>query len=158
MAPPDVNVPPTRVLRGQAAFAFVLDVAVAVIDVPSWSDADVVAYLEEITTLGQRVPSRASISDFRGAMFGPHQRRIVVDWLAKEGLGAQTRACLLTSSALVRGAVTAYAWMSGTEGAAFDPKERERACAWVANGMRGSPAAVRHALEDCYRLVGHPLP
>lgn len=153
-ARPVVNLPPTRVLDGKAAFAYVNDVAVAVIDVPAWTDAEVVRYLEEITTLGQRVPSRASISEFRGAMFGPRERRVVVDWLAKEGLGEQTRACLLTSSTLVRGAVTAYAWMTGTEGNAFDPKDRERACAWVTVGTRADAASVRKALEDCYRLLG----
>lgn len=147
-------VPPTAVLRGLAGFAFVDDVAIAVTRVPEWTDADVIAYLEEITRLGRRVPSRASITDFQGAMLNAHQRKLTVDWLAREKVGSQSRTCLLTGSMMLRGAVTAYAWMTGAEGSAFDPTDRAKACAWTVRGLAAKADEVQRALEGCYRVVG----
>jgi hypothetical protein len=150
-------VPATRVLRGHAAFAFIKDVSVNVTNAPQWSDADIETYLAEVTALAQRVPARASVTDFRGAMFGAHERRVVVDWLAREQIVPAKRTCLLASSTLLRGTVTAYAWMTGTDGAAFDPREKWRACTWVTEGGVASPGEVNAALEQCYRLLGIAL-
>jgi hypothetical protein len=141
-----------------ASFAYIKDVSVAVTNVPRWTDADIEAYLDEITTLGSRVPARASLTEFRGAMFSAHERRVVVDWLAKNQIAAGSRTCLLTGSALFRGAITAYAWMTGTEGAAFDPSDKKRACAWVAEGSQASKEEVLVALDRCYLLLGFEPP
>ena len=153
-----VHVPPTLVLRGLAAFAYVDDVSVSVTNHPKWTDEDVISYLDEITALGRRVSATAAIADFRAAMFGPRERRVLMDWMARENISSQQRTCLLADSILLRGAVTAYAWMSGTEGGAFDPKEGYKACDWTTKTTRASAADVYHALMGCYRLLELEIP
>jgi len=113
-----------------------------------WTDDDVIAYLEEITALGQRVSAAATITHFPGAMMGPRERRVLVDWLEREGISAQQRTCLLADSVLLRGAVTAYAWMTGTEGRAFDPADRRRACEWTCASTRATANEVERALAE----------
>ena len=149
-----IHVPPQKVLHGKCAFAYIDDVSVSVTNNPEWTDEEVVAYLDEITELGQHVSASAAISDFRGAMFGARERRVLVDWMEREKISAQQRTCLITDSALLRGAVTAYAWMTGTEGRAFSRADKTRACAWTTETTRATAAEVEAALVECYALLG----
>ncbi len=153
----DARVPPQLVFGDRSAFAYVGDVAVAVLDVPRWTPARAVAYVEEVTELSGRMPSAAALTDFRGAMFGPRERRAIANWLAARGLGAQSRTCLMADSLFVRGAATAYAWMNGSEGRAFARREASAACAWTAEGRHASPQEVERAYHACSRLLGFVL-
>ena len=152
------NVRPIALLAGRLAYAYVHDVSITVFTMPKWVDADVYRMLEETTHLGENITATATISHFYGEIFGAHQRKLIVDWLAARKLASSPRNALVTDSQVMRGALTAYAWLTQAETKAFEPSDRVALCAWVTRGLRASPTEVRSALEECYRLVGKQPP
>jgi len=144
---------PRLILDGRAAYAFVDDVSVVVSDVPRWTDPDVDRYLSEMTALAGRVTAKAALMHFRGDTFGARHRGQIVQWLEREGLTADTRACILSDSAVMRGAMTAYAWITRAETAAFDPHELSAACAWTTRDASASSDAVARAYQECRSLL-----
>lgn len=151
------NLPPTLVLHGRASFAYVTDVSVAVIDVPTWTDALIDEYLVELTTLGERAVARASLTRFLGEVPGAAHRRRIADWLEREGLTGSLRSCVLTDSALMRGAMTAYGWLTNTEVRAFLPRELDTACRFLCEGCVATPEQVRRAVLGCHAKLGIAL-
>ena len=150
-------VAPQLILGGRASFAYVDDVGIAITNVKTWTDADVERYLREMTTLAGRVTAKATILRFFGDVFGAHHRRLIVDWLKKEGLSEEGRACVLTDSAMLRGAMTAYAWLTRSESAAYAPSDLRAACQWATRGLRARPEAVEKACLECHHLLGQAV-
>lgn len=151
-------VTPRALLEGRVAYAYVVDVAITIFDVPKWTDADVVRVMEETTRFSDRVVAKGSISQFYGEIFGSAHRKLILEWLAAHDMTSQARNALLTDSQLMRGALTAYAWLTQNETKAFEPRERDAICAWVTRGFEAQPGAVKTALEGCYRVLGKPMP
>ena len=144
---------PVSLLEGRLVFAYVADVSITLFLSPRWSDEDIRRLLDETTTLGHDETARATVSRFYGEIFGAHQRKVIVDWLAGRGLSPSPRNALLTDSQLMRGALTAYAWLTQAENRAFEPKETRAICDWVTRGLVAKPDEVADALEGCYRLA-----
>lgn len=151
------HVAPRKVLDGRVAYAYVADVSVTLFDVPSWSDANVIRLMEETTRLGEGVTAVGALSQFYGAMFNSHQRKLVVSWLEGKGMIPSSRNALLTDSAMMRGALTAFAWITRSETKAFEPGEGAQAAAWITRGLVAKPAEVESALTRCRELLGQPV-
>lgn len=152
---PHVN--PTRVLDGRAAFAMVADVSVAVIRVPEWTDAVIDRYLTDLSALAGRTVSKGTITRFLAAVPGSAERRRIAEWLEREGLGGQARVVMLTDSALMRGALTAYSWLVSTETRAFAPADLRPATEWLCRGLDARPDEVERAALGCHALMGVAL-
>lgn len=153
-APPMPHVPPVKLLDGRAAFAYVDDVRILILDSPAWSDADMYAMLSETTRLAKRVDSPATMSAVYGAMFDSRQRKLIVEWLEKEKVVSSARNAMISESALTRGALTAYAWLTRIETKAFGTGEVMAACEWVARGLVAKPTELAAAFAECDALLG----
>lgn len=147
------TIAPRRITQDKVAFAFLDEVSVSVSNVAHWSDELVVQLLVEMTTLADRAVATASLIDFRGEVLGPRQRKITVEWLERERLSGTARTCIITESPLVRGAMTAYAWLTRTDAAAFSRAEALAACQWSAKGASVDPKRLLAAYQECTALV-----
>lgn len=150
------KVPPTAILSGRVALAYVDDVAIMVANVEKWADTDVIKLLEESARLGNRISAPAAITHFLGETLGgsASQRKMIVDWMEKNGIEPTPRTITLTDSALMRAALTAYSWLTKTEIKAFAPTDLENACHWLTQGLDTDPSQVKTAVTGCYKLIG----
>ena len=82
------KIPPTKIMQGRVALAYVDDVAIMITDVAKWSDADVIQLLEESARLGKRVTAPGAITHFLGETLGgaASQRKMIVDWMEKNNI------------------------------------------------------------------------
>lgn len=149
------SVPPTAVMGGKVALAYIDDVAIMVTNVDKWSDADVIKILEESSRLGNRTTSPAAVTHFFGETLGgaASQRKLIVDWMEQNGIEPTPRTITLTDSALMRAALTAYSWLTKTEIRAFAPRDLSTACAWLTRDLDTDPSAVQAYVEGCYKLI-----
>lgn len=148
--------PPTSVLNGRAALAYVDDVALMVTNVDKWTDSDVISILEASAKLGSKITAPGAITHFFGETMGAaaSQRKLIVDWMEKNDIQPTPRTITLTDSTLMRAALTAYSWLTKTEVKAFKSSELEQACAWICKGLLADPAKVRDAMLGCYKIIG----
>ena len=149
------RIPPTAVLGGRVALAYVDDVAIMITRVEKWTDADVIALLEESARLGGRITAPAAITHFLGETLGgaASQRKMIVEWMEKNQIEPTPRTLTLTDSALMRAALLAYSWLTKTEMKAFAPGELEPAVNWLVRGLDTQAADVRAAVDGCYQLL-----
>lgn len=149
------KIPPTTILGGRGALAYVDDVAIMVTDVEKWTDADVIELLEESAKLGQRISAPGAITHFLGETLGgaASQRKMIVDWMEKNNIEPTPRTITLTDSALMRAALTAYSWITKTEMKAFASKDLLPACTWLTRDLDTQADDVRVAVEGCYKLL-----
>lgn len=151
-------IPPTSVLDGRAALAYVDDVAVMVTAVQKWKDEDVIALLETSATLGNRITAPGAITYFIGETLGTaaSQRKLIVDWMAHNQIEPSPRTITITDSALIRAALTAYSWLTKTEAKAFKTTELDTACAWLCRDLHADPDKVATALHGCRKAIKTP--
>jgi hypothetical protein len=149
------RIPPTAILGGRGALAYVDDVAIMVTNVEKWTDADVIKLLEESARLGNRISAPAAVTHFLGETLGgaASQRKMIVEWMEKNNIDPTPRTITLTDSALMRAALTAYSWITKTEMKAFAPKELAGACDWATRDLDTQADDVRVAVEGCYKLL-----
>jgi hypothetical protein len=149
------RIPPTTVVNGKVALAYVDDVAIMITNVDKWSDADVIQLLEESASLGKRITAPAAITHFLGETLGgaASQRKMIVEWMKNNNIDPSPRTITLTDSALMRAALTAYSWITKTEIKAFASKDLTAACTWLTRDMDTRPDDVRVAVEGCYKLL-----
>lgn len=152
------HVSPRSILEGRVAYAYVEDVAITLFDVPIWTDADVIRVMEETTSASKKIAARGSVSQFFGEIFGAAHRKLILEWLSQNGMTSQARNALLTDSHVMRGALTAYGWLTRNETKPFDPRDVDAVCTWITGGLGARPIDVRVALEGCYRAIGRPIP
>lgn len=152
------NVTPTALLNGRVGFAIVNGVGIMIMNVDKWSDADVIQLMQDSSRLGNRTTAPSNISHFYGDIFSASQRKLIVDWLAHEGIAPSPRSATLTDSRIMRAALVAYSWLTKTEAKAFLPEDRHGVAEWAANGLMAQPAAIKTAMETCYRLIGKTPP
>lgn len=143
-----------RLLAGEGiTYAILTDVTVSILDVPRWTDDTILRFLEETLKLGKGVVHPAQLTWVRGASFDAHQRKLAHRWLQEKGVGTSPRNALISDSALTRGALTAFAWLTHMETKAFSPSERPEAAAWVTLGLRTTARDVERALDESERLL-----
>jgi hypothetical protein len=148
-------IPPTAVLDGRAALAYVDDVALMVANVSKWSESDVLELLETSARLGNRITSPGAITHFLGETLGAaaSQRKMIVDWMDKNNIEPTPRTITLTDSTFMRAALTAYSWLTKTEAKAFKSNELDIACSWLCKGLVAEPDKVQEAMQGCYKLL-----
>lgn len=158
--PPSMQryIPPTLVLDGRAALAYVDDVTVMVTAVQKWKDDDVIALLEASAALGNRTTAPGAITYFIGETLGAaaSQRKLIVDWMAQNQIEPSSRTITITDSALMRAALTAYSWLTKTEAKAFKTTELDTACAWLCRDLHADPNKVATALQGCRKAIKTP--
>jgi len=154
MAPFKKHVAPTPMLDNQAAFAYINGIAIVVSTVDKWTDQMVIELLDEQAKLVENRSSAASITHFFGEVFGASHRKLIVQWMEKKGLSSARRTALVTDSAIMRAAMTAFSWLTKTEAKSFEPAKRDAMCEWVTQDTGVNPDEVKTALEACYKLIG----
>ncbi len=147
-------VPPQKMLNGRASFAYINGVAIVLSDVEKWDDVMVLNFIEDQAKLCDYQSAIANITHFFGDIFGASHRKLIVEWIEKNQLTASSRTALVTDSAIMRAALTAYSWLTKTETKAFDHKSRDAMCEWVTQSTDVNPAEVKTALDACYKLIG----
>lgn len=149
------KIPPVTIMGGKVALAYIDDVAIMITRIDKWSDSDVITLLEESARIGNRVTAPAAITHFMGETLGgaASQRKMIVEWMAKNNIDPTPRTITLTDSALMRAALLAYSWLTKTEMKAFAPTDLAAACTWLTNGLNTDATEVRTAVEACYKLV-----
>ena len=149
------KVPPTAVLNGRVALAYIDDVAIMITRVEKWTDADVIRLLEESARVGGGITAPAAITHFMGETLGgaASQRKMIVEWMEKNGIDPTPRTLTLTDSAIMRAALLAYSWLTKTEMKAFAPGDLDPAIDWLVRGLDTSAADVRAAVDGCYVLL-----
>jgi hypothetical protein len=147
---------PTAVLGGRAALAYVDDVAVMITNVEKWTDEDVLRLMDESARLGKKISSPGAVTHFFGQTLGgdASQRKLIVDWMAKNEIEPTPRTITMTDSALMRAALLAYSWLTKTEMKAFASKDLQAACVWLTRDLDTKPEDVVHAVQGCYKLLG----
>lgn len=151
-------VPPTSIFKGKASFSHVNDVSMIVSNHAKWTDADVKQFLEDTARVGGQVAPPANIAIFLGDVFDAKQRKFAADWTAAEGYPTAKRITMISDSMLMRGAMTAYSWLTKTEAKAFPMKDSTAMCEWITQGLIAKPEAVKEALAGCFKLIGKTLP
>lgn len=154
MTPFKKRVPPTAMLGNQVAFAYVNGIAILVSKVDKWTDKMVIDLLDEQARLVENRSSAASINHFFGEVFGANHRKLIVEWMAQKKLPSARRTALVTDSAIMRAAMTAFSWLTRTETKSFELAKQDAMCEWVTQDTGINAAEVKTALAACYRLIG----
>ena len=152
------HIPPTSLFNGKAATAHINDVSIVLSKVHNWSDEQVKALLEELAQNGQGVTPPANIVIFLGDVFNAGQRRMATEWSNEKGFPPADRITMISDSILIRGAMTAYSWMTKSTAKAFAMKDSTAMCQWITQGMIAQPEPVKESLAACFKLVGETLP
>ncbi|MEZ5538623.1 MAG: hypothetical protein R3E63_01425 [Pseudomonadales bacterium] len=149
------RIPPTKVLNGKGALAYVDDIAVMITTIEKWTEKDIVQLLEESARLGQQKTAPAAITHFLGETLGAaaSQRKLVVDWMANNNIEPSPRTITMTDSALIRAALTAYSWLTKTEMKAFASKDLPAGCQWLVRDLDTNAEDVVQAVQGCYKIL-----
>lgn len=154
------TIPPTGILNNRVALAFVDNVTIMITRVEKWTAEDMHAVMEETGRLGGLIEEPCAMTQYFGATFGADatHRKLIVDWQTANNIPKVKRVVNLTDSTLMRAALTAYLWMSKTDGKAFKPADIDLACEWITRDLAVKPADVKAAIIGCYKLLGVPSP
>lgn len=150
-------VQPSPLLDGKACFAQIHDVTIIVSDVPKWNNELVLQYLNGMITVGGGASVPASIAIFLGDVFDASQRKLSAEWITANGFEPAKRITMISDSMLIRGAMTAYSWLTKTEAKAFPTKDHQAMCEWITRDCIATPAAVHEALANSFKLLGKNL-
>lgn len=160
MTNPDYSkvIKPAPLLNGKGCFAQVHDVTVIVSDIPKWNNELVLEYLNGMIKVGGGASVPGSIAIFLGDVFDASQRKLSAEWIEANGFEPAKRITMISDSMLIRGAMTAYSWLTKTEAKAFPMKEHKAMCDWITQGMIAQSNDVHAVLEGCFKVVGKKLP
>lgn len=147
---------PSLVLEGAVACKIVGDVAVMVFDVPRWELRHADALFEETLALGPPAPH--SLIQHLGSEPGAAVRRRLVelqrDLEARHPFEGQRKVAVITHSAMTRGAVTAWRWLSGNEGmVAWAPDDVEAAADWLTDSDGIAARKTIATYRACHDLL-----
>lgn len=149
---------PTILLNGKACYAQVNDVTMFVNDVKKWKDEEVIDFLEQIAKIGNHTSPPANIAIFLGDVFDAGQRKMATEWNQAQGFPPAKRITMISDSMLIRGALTAYSWLTKVEAKAFAMKDSDAMCKWITEGLVATPQDVKSNLADCFKKIGATLP
>jgi hypothetical protein len=151
---------PVLILDGQVAAACTHKVVVTLTHIPQWTDAHAARILQDLARrAGAESVNYGALSRSLGQPPGPTQRKVFADGSAQSD-HKKTRNGVLVDTALERGVVTAYGWLSRRPIKAFTPGDLNEACRWVLGDITDVAQAAR-ALEqsvlECHKLLGFDL-
>ncbi|MEZ5538622.1 MAG: hypothetical protein R3E63_01420 [Pseudomonadales bacterium] len=152
-----IHIKPMLLLKGKASFAQIHDVTMIISDIPKWNDALVLQYLNEVSKAGNGVSVPANVAIFLGDVFDAGQRKLATDWTTDQGFEPSKRTTMISDSLLIRGALTAYSWLTKTEAKAFAMKDHVSMCDWITKGQIATSADVHEALSISFHLLGKKL-
>jgi hypothetical protein len=127
-------------------------------NVNKWTDVEVQQFLEETAKAGGGVSPPANIAIFLGDVFDAGQRKMATEWTLAQGYTPAKRITMISDSMLIRGAMTAYSWLTKTEAKAFAMKDADAMCKWITEGRIAEPDKVKANLVECFKKVGAKLP
>jgi len=151
-------VKPTLVLNGKISFARIADVTIIVADIPKWDDKLTLEYLEAVYKVGGGVSTPANVTVFLDDVLGAGQRKLAQEWTVAKGFKAAERNTMITDSLLIRGALTAYSWLTKTEAKAFAMKDHVVMCDWITQGRIAKAEDIHAALVSSFKMLGKKLP
>lgn len=100
-------------------------------------------------------PPVVSLASFTGAVPDAKQRRMLAEHLVEHNLRPMVSAAVITNSALVRGAVTAFGWLvPKTSLRAFQPDDLDLALAWLHEAGSFDQSLARDAWREGKRRLG----
>lgn len=154
------TIPPTTILQNRVALAFVDNVTIMITRVEKWTAQDMQEVMEETGRLGGLIAEPCAFTQYFGETFGADatHRKLIVDWQTVNEIPKVKRVVNLTDSMLMRAALTAYLWMTKTDGKAFKPVDLDLACEWITRDLNVKAADVRAAIIGCYKLLHLPTP
>lgn len=99
-------------------------------------------------------PPLVSLASFAGAVPDASQRRMLAEHLVEHNLRPMVRAAVMTDSALIRGALTAFGWLvPKTTLRAFQPQDLDLALTWLQKAASFDQALARNAWHDGKKLL-----
>ena len=152
------HIAPKSVLGGRGCIAHINDVSILVSNVTKWTDSEVIKILDDTALAGGGVSPPANIAIFLGDVFDAGQRKMATEWTLKQGFTPAKRITMISDSMLIRGAMTAYSWLTKTEAKAFAMKDSDAMCKWITEGLIANPDRVKESLVECFKKVGSTLP
>ena len=142
------------VMLGGHAYARFGPVSINVSAANPLTDAMITEYIEGTIAIGRGSPTALSLSHYAHAVPNAKQRQLMYDTMQRHGLPRPDRQALLTDSAMMRGAMVAFAWLTGTDSASYAISDREKAIAWLAEKHPFDVAEAKRVLERCFDAVG----
>lgn len=152
-----IHVSPTVFLQGHACLAQINDVTIIVSNVSKWTDQSVLEYLNSVSRICNGVSVPASAAIFLGEVFDAGQRKVAAEWVEQKGFENAKRITMISDSLLIRGALTAYSWLTKIEAKAFPMKDHRAMCDWITRGQIANAEEAHVALEACFKLLGKKL-
>lgn len=132
--------------------------SINVASMPALADADILEFIDRAAGAAGDNPTRLSLTYYITNPPNAHQRQLMTDAMQRHGLPVPTRMCVLTQSALMRGALTAFRWMTRTDAQAFAPSEYKKALEWLGPKDAFDLSLAIAAFETCCRDLGVELP
>jgi len=149
---------PIALFKGRAATAHINDVSIVISNVTNWKDEQVKQLLVELAETGGGATPPANVVVFLGDVFDTKQRRFATEWTAQQGFPPAKRITMISDSLIIRGAMTAYSWVTKSEARAFAMNDSTAMCQWITQGLIAKPEKVKESLAACFKLVGKTLP
>ncbi|MBK6577878.1 MAG: hypothetical protein IPG17_17100 [Sandaracinaceae bacterium] len=118
------------------------------------TDKEVREYMQSTIRAARGDFARVSLSCFAHQVPNAAQRKIIFEEMEQHGLPALARTALLTDSGLMRGALTAYSWVTRSDSDAFAIADRRRALVWLAERASFDVEEAMQALDGCFAAVG----
>lgn len=154
------TIAPTAILQNRVALAFVDNVTIMITRVEKWTADDMRAVMEETGRLGGLIENPCAFTQYFGEFFGADatHRKVITDWQMNNDIPKVKRVVNMTDSVLMRAALTAYSWMTKTDGKAFKPQDLDLACEWITRDLKVNAAEVKISVLGCYKLLGISAP
>lgn len=135
------DIEPTLLCDGRIAYGVVWDLGVTVFGPFRWTPSIAKQYADECIALTESASvlgGRGGLTYLMGDPPGAGERRVIVDALHARGVDvAGQRTVIVTDSAMVRGAATALAWLTGGQTFTYATRELDAAARWTAFGDVG---------------------
>lgn len=121
------------------------------------TDKEVREYMQATIRAARGDFAQVSLSCFVHQVPNANQRKIILEEMEQNRLPPLARTALLTDSALMRGALTAYSWLTRSDSDSFAISDRRRALVWLAERATFDVDEGLAALDGCFAAVGlHP--
>jgi len=146
-----------RLIAGHA-FARVGPRALTVCAADPLTDAMASEFIRATAAMTPRDHATVALSHYAHAVPNAKQRQIMLDAMAQHRVPAIQRQVLLTDSQLMRGAMTAFGWITGADSASYALRDRQQALSWLAERASFDLHEASYALERCFALLQLPLP
>ena len=121
------------------------------------SDDDARGFIERSVRESGGDHALVSLSYYAHHIPSAKQRQIMFDALRAHGVPSTLRQCLLTDSALMRGAMTAFGWLAGSDSASNSVADRCKALVWLSEKAPFDADEAVRVLDECFRRSGLPL-